>query len=213
VSERRLKGDFNTAITGINPDTGAWSEKTHNTTVLPLRGKIMQIDGVVGCHIARYGLEVTYLQDRVTKTALTRAVKAAVAEIANNADIFFPLRGKKTPRLTIPRSRPSTTRTWHCVEVEFNTDLHANAGEELTTAIKEKLKLRLMQVDGARRVYVTQRCLQVCFDKDATAEEGIVAHLQQVVREILESRADYALYFPFGDPTCVYRTFRTNVVI
>ena len=70
MSEPRIQFVFNTAITGLPEDTGAWDEKVHNDAVLPLRGLIMQIDGVSGCHIARYGMMVQYLAEVIDRESL-----------------------------------------------------------------------------------------------------------------------------------------------
>jgi hypothetical protein len=99
-NEQKFKLYFNTAVTGINPETGEWDSEAHYSTVAPLRGKVMQIDGLADCFIARYAIEITYMSNVAEQTALIKAVQKAVAEVSD-MEGFFPLRGDKTPAATL----------------------------------------------------------------------------------------------------------------
>ncbi|MGV9001475.1 MAG: hypothetical protein ACOH18_00755 [Candidatus Saccharimonadaceae bacterium] len=211
--EREINVCFNTAITGLSKETGRWDEKVHNSAVLPLRGLIMQIDGVSGCHISRYAMKINYLSNIVSEKAVLRAARAAVHE----ADFFpeddlFPLRGTKTPK--IQRSKPAQQpiNTWWVARVDFNTDLFVNNNETQTAEITDELVGWLADADGARSPMADQRYLLVKFDHRQISPESLEAHLKKVVGRIMEER-EGKKFFPFMTPTFTYSVFATPYVI
>jgi hypothetical protein len=56
---------FSSALCDLDEETGTFDEQVFKQLVLPIRGRIMARDGLSGCHIARYGVEVLYFQDIV----------------------------------------------------------------------------------------------------------------------------------------------------
>lgn len=212
MSELRIQFGFNTAITGLPEETGAWDEKAHNTAVLPLRGLIMQIDGVTGCHIARYAMSVQYIAELIDRGSLTARVKAAVEAVANREELF-PLRGDKKPAATVEVLDKTPSPTWWVARVDFDTDLFVDDGTEGTTsAARSELRSRLANADGARNPGVGQRALYVQFDKRIATRTSMENHLRSVVAEVLKSREEKK-YFPFGEPSFTYRTYETPYVI
>lgn len=207
-----LEFQFNTAITGIDPSTGAWNEKTHNTAVLPLRGLIMQIDGVSGCHINRYDMRVEYLPRITSMTKVARGVRAAVVEIADR-DGFFPIRGNKKPRAVFQKPAKRTpTKCWWIAEVKFGTDLFVAEDKKTTQAIQKKIVAKLAKADGARDPYVNQRRAYVMFNPDVIAAEAMKSHVEKVAGKLLRHRAANG-YFPFGEPSFEFVVGETNYCI
>jgi hypothetical protein len=209
---KKVALDFNTAITGLNPDTGKWDEKVHNETVMPLRGLIMQIDGAVGCFIARYAVEVTYVPSVTDRTLVIEAVQAAVREVSVG-DNFFPLRGAKIPAASVPEPAQPTYATWWVARVTFDTDLFVDREETSTTKIVDDLTTRLANADGARQPGVGQRMLYVRFDERHTSPARMRAHLEKVVGEIMGEGRRNKEYFPFGEPVFSYEEYATSSVI
>ena len=91
--------EFNSAITGLNKDTGAWDEKIHNGQVMPLRGLVMQIDGACGCHIDRYTMTVSYVVAVTNRDFVIAACQNAVRKVAT-WEGFFPLANGKDVEVT-----------------------------------------------------------------------------------------------------------------
>lgn len=210
--ERKIQFEFNTAITGLEPETGKWDENVHKDRVMPLRGLIMQIDGVSGCFIGRYGMRVDYMPNVVSKTRVAQQVKAAVKVIAS-IEGFFPIKDKKTPSVRPEKRAVSVANdTWWVARVDFNTDLYADKSEEFMKAVKDQLNPILVNADGARETGIWQRGLYVKFDKRVTTSESMEAHLKKVVAKIMKKRIKKG-FFPFADPTFSYRAYRTNYVI
>jgi hypothetical protein len=207
----KLKLEFNTAITDLDPNTGKWDEQAHNYAVRPLRGLIMQIDGVSGCFIARYGMEIDYMSDVTSKAQITKAAKAAVRDVAAR-DGFFPLRGKKVPSARTPKPVQSTSATWWVAQVSFGTDLFVDKDEESTTKIVHELTSWLANADGARQSGVGQRMLYVKFDQRQVSPEKMEAHLKLVVAQIMNKRTEKG-YFPFGEPVFSYEARVTPYLI
>lgn len=209
--QRTIKFDFNTAVTGLNSDTGKWDENVHNKAVAPLRGLIMQIDGTAGCHIGRYSVEVNYMADVTSRAKIIREVKIAVRKAAE-MDGFFPLRGKKTPQARAPKPTKRTYDTWWVARVLFNTDLYTDRGDEVTTALRNNLLTHLADADGARRPGLTQRVLYVKFDRRKVEPEPLIAHLQRLVAKIMDER-DAKGYFPYAEPTFTYQAYETAILV
>ena len=209
--DRKLVLEFNSAITGLAD--GKWDEKAHNAAVQPLRHLIMDIDGVSGCFIARYGVEVNYLSRIVSKTRLTKAVRAAVREVAN-MDGFFPQREKKTPTVRLPKAAKRTHDTWWVAIVNFSTDLFVDEGKEDGSSTEKRLVAELRHADGVRHPSVWQRGMSVRFDRRQTTPESMEAHLKAVVASIMKDcERGNRKHFPFAEPTFNYQVGATNYLI
>lgn len=211
--EQKVTLELNTAITGIDRDNGRWNEQLHNHTVLPLRGLIMQIDGVFGCHINRYTIEVNYFTFVTDMATVVERVQAAVSKVAER-DEFFPLRGEKAPLATPSEPEKSTYDKWWEARVTFSTDLYTEPGlgkrnEELI----QKLSERLVAIDGARDPYVDQRLMYIRFDKNIASPEVMRAHMEKLAGEMVAERMSWS-HFPFAtEPTFSYRVYETAFVI
>lgn len=208
---RKVTLDFNTAITGLDPETGIWDEKAHSKTVMPLRGLIMRTDGVSGCFISRYDMEITYVPGVTNRELVIEAAQAAVREISENLN-FFPLRGEKIPTATAPELKKSVHETWWVARVTFETDLFINTDEVSTKKIIDELIARLAEADGARQPGATQRMLYVRFDPRQVSSENMTAHLEKVIAEVMEKRTEKG-YFPFAEPVFTYEAYTTPYII
>lgn len=213
---KKLKFGFNTAITGIDKSTGAWNEKAHDNAVKPLRGLVMQTDGLVGCYISRYGMEVSFLTDVTDAPMVVEAVQAAVGEVSGKPG-FFPLRGDKTPTAIYEEpAKPNYDNNWRVSRVTFDTDLFVDTDEESTNKIVEELTARLVNADGMRQSGVGQRKLFIMFDERQTSRAAAEMHLKSTVAWIMAERSAKG-YFPFvnadAEPVCTYETFISSHLI
>jgi len=95
---RTIEFEFNTALTELG-ENGIFDEAEHTKKILPLRGKIMKIDGMTGCLVARYGVDVYYFPPAVDDI---EEVERKIIQIFEEAaeENFFPLRGKKKVKIT-----------------------------------------------------------------------------------------------------------------
>lgn len=211
MTDNRIHFEFNTAITAVNPDTGKWDEKAHNETVMPLRALLMQTDGVSGCFIARYGMEVNYLSSVTSRARVIKAAKAAVKEIAGREG-FFPLRGRKNPLARPEQPAKRTSDTWWVAHVVFNTDLFVDQDESSRVQLINELTARLVNADGARQPGVGQRQMYIKFDRRQVSPERMEAHLKLVVAELMRNRREKG-YFPFAEPVFSYSVHATPYVI
>ena len=212
MSERKITLDFNTALVALPEATGALVGNDFTVKILPLRGQVMQTDGVCGCHIDRYHMEVKYLDHVTTREQVIADVEAAIAWAAKSG--FFPMRGDKTPTAT-PRPVPvSTTACWWVARVDFSTDLFVDKSLKKTKKIHRKLIADLAIGDGARNPFVSQRSLGVRFDARNTTAESMEAHIQNVIAKILEERPAEN-YFPHVGPVpeFTYEVYKTPFVI
>ncbi len=210
MSDCKIEFTFNTALVALPEETGALDEKAFRQQVLPLRGQIMKIDGVCGCYIARYGVEVNFLDNVTSRQVVIAGVEAVIVWAAEQD--FFPMRGEKVPEATAKPVPVSTTATWWVARVRFDTDLFTNLSKKHTRAIRAHLHALLENADGARDTHVGQRTLSIMFDERITSPEDMKEHLAGVVANIMGDR-DQRNYFPFENPTFTYETGRTNFVI
>ena len=81
---------FSGALTSLDPETGAFDKDAFSKTVMPIRGRIMSFDGLTGCFIARYAVEVSYIEEIVDLEVLDAHIKS-VFEWVESQDEFFPL--------------------------------------------------------------------------------------------------------------------------
>lgn len=208
---QRIQLDFNTAITGIDAETGAWNEKVHDMAVMPLRALLMQIDGVYGCHIGRYAMQIQYYPNVTSKEEVIAAAEKAVEEVSAK-DGFFPIKGEKTPVVQVEPAHSSTVTTWWVARVDFDTDLYINKNKKFEASVVNPLGARLAKADGARENGVWQRGMYVQFDQRQTTPESMEAHLKNMVKKIMKNRVKKG-YFPFAEPNFTYKVGPTNYVI
>ena len=200
MSERKRRFSFNTAITGVDETTGKFDEDAHRKQVLPLRGRIMQLDGMTGCYIARYGLEVEFL-DTVTEEATVEAHVLEAVRWAAGQDGFFLLRGDKTPAATMDRPEPREPQHRGWLYINFGTnvvdypvsDKAEGWDAETFRASVQELAKKMTGFDGAVNYQLRLRTASITFDTQVTNREAVEAHLRQVFTDA----AAGGEFFPF----------------
>jgi hypothetical protein len=190
---------LNTAITAVDPEMGKFNEDAHRRQVLPLRGKIMAVDGMTGCYIERYEIEVSFLDDVTTEREVDMEVRASVCW-ARDQDGFFPLRGSKKPQATL--KPPSVISRDPNVIVRFNSDIvpyppsdteefDSKRFREMTKPIAEDMT----RTDGVVAFELRLSSASITYDPNITNGEVVEAHL----REVFEKAAEAGVFFPFLD--------------
>jgi hypothetical protein len=101
ANEKTVFFVFNSALTQLDKATGKFDDGEHRKMILPLRGKIMQIDGVTGCFIARYAVRVEIFLPAADEADIQRQVIQIFEDAANEG--FFPLRGDKQVKITFEK--------------------------------------------------------------------------------------------------------------
>jgi hypothetical protein len=183
MSKRRLTLGFNTAITGLPPENGTFNESAHTKAVLPLRGLLMQIDGMDGVHIGRYGMTVTYLSELVDpQTILTRAQQAVDRLAGAVGSKLFPLREEKTPTVTMEQPRPASPTHRKTVVASLSSDLAAfTKDNDLWKALTDMLGKELASRDGVRGYEIYLREVRVTFDPRITSQTALTNHIRKVL--------------------------------
>lgn len=203
MSNRKLSFEFNTAITAIEDQTsGAFNNDRHNELVKPVRAQIMaspNSDGLVGCHIARYGMSVEFLDNVTTVQAVTELVQTAIEWATANG--LFPLCGDKTPTATLERA--DSNEQW--IVIDFSTDLvtfkpvrpdsdqtgrHWKAFYDSA----QNLVRALIKLDGIVDIEIRPRYAALKIRPGQTDTQVVIDHMWQVLegyRDLDDS------YFPF----------------
>ncbi|MCI5108749.1 MAG: hypothetical protein MRY49_02780 [Candidatus Pacebacteria bacterium] len=101
--KQKFEVGFNTALTKINEEDGKFDEDEFLKQVLPIRGKIMQIDGVCGCSIGRYGFDVVCVENATDMEVLKKSLEEIFEKECVNEG-FYPLKGDKEPKLIWPKN-------------------------------------------------------------------------------------------------------------
>jgi hypothetical protein len=200
MSELSRLFQLNTGITGLG-ENGKWDEDMHREQVMPVRGKIMEHDGVTGCFIARYYIEVKFL-DYVTNEEAVAAVVQEAVDWAATQQGLFPKRGVKTPTATFDQPKPESS-VYDTVIVRYNSYLspykitmdhqyNKAAFQEETLAIAE----RVTEIDGMEDFKIGHDGARIKFDTRYNNRQAVEAHL----RRVFEWAATQEQFFPFlGD--------------
>ncbi len=197
MSKIKRRFSFNTAITGVSLTDGKFDEDAHRLQVLPLRGRIMQHDGVTGCFIARYGVEVEFLDNVTDEAAVEAFVLGAVRWAADEAGLF-PLRGDKTPAAAMNRPEPQYRGRLY---IEFGTSVvdypvsdKAEEWDDKTFRASVQLLAQLMtRFDGVVNYQLRLRTASITFDTRVTNREAVEAHLRKVFTDAVAGEK----FFPF----------------
>jgi hypothetical protein len=219
MSTISLTYKFNTAITGVNEETGKFDEAKHREAVLPLRGRLLQHDGLTGngLQIDRYEMTINYVPEVTNPEAIDAVVDEAVAWAAEQEG-FFPLRrGKhlKTPKATrvLPYQRPPSDNT--VVYIDFHTNIvHYPIGDEKEgwdeAAFRQATKPladRMIDFDGVRSWQLRLATASITFAKKATNAEAVIAHLRQVFQDFRSEEH----FFPYlGEDETLDLTFEVK---
>ena len=205
MSERRIILNFNTAITGVNENDGKFVSDVHDRQVMPLRGLLMQVDGVCGCHIARYYIEVKFLTGVTDEATVIEAIKTAVAT-ASEREGLFPLRGNKTPSVIIPEPTPQTPPTVIKLTAYFGgrvVRFRAN-GENVPSFEQETAKLvdAIADHEGIMSVKLIMDGVYVYILTRLTTVEAVKAHVTAVIEYAASHYRSIPgeNYFPFIRP-------------
>ena len=191
---------FNTAISAINELTGKFDEDAHRLLILPLRGRIMQIDGVWSLEIGRYELTVKWRSDVTDEATVTPRVIEAV-EWAAGQPGFFPLRGEKTPvgipQLPPPPAPPHKGRLY----VGFGSSVIAFPASE-TSDGSDDSKFRhdtqslvdeLTNIDGITDIMFRLHEAVIWFDTDIIPSSDVATH----VLSVLTAATQGSKFFPY----------------
>jgi hypothetical protein len=201
---------FNSAITGIPLETGKFNDTAHTDQILPLRGLIMQLDGVTGMNIGRYGMKVYYLDEMTEPAKILKIVQRSINELMEReGNRLFPIRGDKTPTATIDEPEPSVPDYKQSVIARFDTDLTAySADSEQWAETSAHVKSVLSSVDGVRGCGVYLREVAVCFDSRTITATDMKHHIGRVLRHLdtFEGRP----FFPFLNGRQLSFSFETR---
>ncbi len=209
-AERKQWFKFNTAITAINVADGKLNDDMHRKQILPLRGRLMQLDGATGCYIDRYGLEVQF--NDVTTLEIVEAHVQDAIRWAATQDGFFPLRGDKAVTVTLNRPKPPEPSYTGRLLIHFGSDVVALpvSGEfegydhDRFRLLTKPLAERITNFDGARSYQLRIRGASVTFDTQVTDREAVEAHL----RSVLIDAPTIGNFFPYvkkgGQPTLTF---------
>ena len=212
MSEQQMHFDFNTAITAVE-EKGRFNDDKHREKILPLRERVMNIDGVTGMFVARYAVKVDFLPEVISADDLETAVITAVTKVANDEKLgLFPLRGNKTPEATRERPTPRVNNNVKVV-ARFNSDLvrypvsttdRGRYDAEAYAVMTQDLAEALVDIDGVRAHKVELRFVSLTFDKRVTDTSTIEKHISKVVREF----ASRDKFFPsLGSESSLVITF------
>jgi hypothetical protein len=204
---RRINFKFNTALSAI--EGGKFNDEAFKALVMPIRTRLMEIDGLTGCNIARYGIEVSYEKDIVSKTKLIRLVCDIFASFAEQADTYFPLRGNKVPRLIVDRPRRQrSTEPWvyinyksSVVRYPVGTGQDSMFDEAKFRALTAGLPEKMTDKDGVLGWKLNLRYAGIKIDTRVLSIEEAKTHLTRVfTRAVTEEGKDYFPYLEVGEP-------------
>ena len=204
MTQRKCNFTFNSAITGMSKENGTFDDDAHRDQVLPVRGRIMQLDGVTGCHIARYGMEIGFLDEVVDRdTVETHGMEAITW--AGTLDGLFPLRGNKTPAATMDRPAHRETHSWW-VKVTFASYLvrytpAADDGWDAEAFRTEtgSLEKEMTNLSGIINHELRPGFAKVKFDDRYISKEAVEAHLRQLFLSVQERSANFFPFVPEGE--------------
>lgn len=182
--------EFNSAISGVRESDGAFVEKDHNELVKPLRGVVMsQTDGITGMNIGRYGARVQHFAEIVSREQVLAVFQTAVDALMEMTDTnLFPLRGDKTPTVSIEPAYVPKPNHKKMVIAGFNTDIttfskDGKAWDEFVAMVGEAVSC----FDGARDYTVRLREVGVTIDTRHASTETAQAFMKKVLELLWES--------------------------
>lgn len=188
-NEKKLRFDFNTAITAVETETGKFDENVHRQAVLPVRGKIMSHDGITGCYIARYGVSVEFLDNVITSEKVAEIVQSVVDWAATNG--LFSLRGEKTPTSTLDQPvTPPLRYIWAIANFDSSLIVYPPSTkggtdtEAFNSATLPVAEL-ITAIDGVSDFKVQLQGVAVQIDTRVTSTDDAIAHLKTVVQSLV----------------------------
>ncbi|MDB5163936.1 MAG: hypothetical protein JWS12_554 [Candidatus Saccharibacteria bacterium] len=204
MTNQTLTFEFNTAITGINEETGTFNSEDHRDAVLPLRGRIMQHDGVFGCNINRFDMSVEYRDNVTNSAAVAEWVQVTIDWATQNLLDLFPLRGDKRVLAT-----PQTEWPFRRVIITFNSNLaRFTPMSHITKQIMDQqafadatrqVAIELTDLDGVKGYVLELRAAALDIDTRVTDVDRAKQHLESVISKIAAGRlsTSYVGLFPY----------------
>jgi hypothetical protein len=179
---KSIEFTFNSALSGVDTHTGAWSQKAHDELAKKVRSHIMGQptgDGICGMFIARYGMNVEYIDKATSPENVVGAVNEAIQWAADQEDMF-PLRGDKTPEAILDTHIPKPTKNFEVI-AELSTNLYAlPTTNEETQQLRLKFAKLLVRLDGVCEysIYLDGAALTV--DTTITTVEQTKEHFRNL---------------------------------
>jgi hypothetical protein len=201
MSVRTLHFTFNSAITGVSIENGKWSEVTHRHQILPLRGRLMQCDGITGINIGRYEMDIEFLPNVTDAETVITVVNESI-DWASKQEGLFPLRGDKLIEATLEPSPTSALTNIFKVTVHFGTQImafpvHNNEFDADKFWLKtNQLARELAKLDGIVGCEMYLDAASLTFDTLLTDVEKVQAHIRAVLLQPLEEESNL---FPFAN--------------
>lgn len=195
---QKVRFDFNTALSPVREEDGAWERASHKAMALKIRGYIMSRpsgDGISNMIIDRFAMSVDYDLAVTTQENVISAVQEAIVWAASQEG-FFPLRGDKTPtaNLNMDDARRPTSRV--NLYVDLPTDLYpypvtSEEGDQARSGIARDL----VAIDGACGFGVRQRRIRLEIETSTLSVETARLHIVKMLNGYANSRK--SPYLPF----------------
>jgi copper chaperone CopZ len=193
MAEKTIRFMFNTPISGVSKEAGKYDVEIHTSLVLPIRGEFMQIDGVSGCRIDRFGFYVEYFDEMTDSNTVIEAVLGIIAEFGKRPTEsgYFPLRGEKTPSASPVLDKPVIWRFKRVgVSMDSLTD-YVTVGDdpnkfddaEFSRRVKP-LAGKLGDANGVTEVKVAMTQVEVSFDSRITSFDQIRDHIMKSLNSV-----------------------------
>lgn len=206
MSEKKIEFTFNSALSGVNPVSGAWLEDEHKTMAKGVRAHIMSQpsgDGVCGMFIARYGMSVSYISEATSAAEVIDAVKEAVNWAAANMERAFPLRDDKTPGVTVDTRLPKKTDKVQ-ITATLTTNLYAYpTSDDDGKALRSEFAAKLVRLDGVRGYVVYLDGVQLTIDTTTTSVAEAKAHIENLLKACASEPASEFLPFVKDQPIVI----------
>ncbi len=197
MNEVTVQFRLNTALAALD-EMGAFKNDEFRELVLPLRGQIMQHDGLVGCSISRYNIEVKYLRNVTDVETIDKIVQDAVQWASEQQD-FFPLRGVKTPSAVII---PTIETTEEEILIDFSSYVVGfppspkaeKFNMEKFRYVTHHLAEAMTNTDGVTSFQLRIQSARITYDARFNTREKMIKHL----RLVFENAANGEIYPPNG---------------
>lgn len=201
----KIDFSFNTALSGVSPETGAFQEEVQSAMAKRIRGRLMSQtsgDGVCGLYVTRYGMTVEYVVDATTREKVIQAAEEAIKWAAENIDGAFPLRGDKSPMAYIKTDKKSYSGET-IVIAKLPSDLAVYPSASNWTSVIAGFAAELVKLNGVRGqdVYINQVELKI--DTEVTTVEVAKKHIQQLLDSHASNNSSDYMPFESGSPVKV----------
>lgn len=208
MSDKKIEFSFTSALSGINPDTGAWLEKDHDAMAKKIRARIMSRpsgDGIHAMFIARYGMYAEFYTESTNADTVIEAVKEAIRWASNELEGAFPLRGDKTPEVIVDTKVPQPIGKTR-ITAALQTNLYAYpVNDEKGKEMRSKLAEELLQLDGVCGYTIYLNGAELTVRTAVTTVDDAKAHIQQLFDRYAQDKDSEFLPFANGVPDIDWR--------